>query len=386
MKTLFESIIAVVVIALTSPLSHGAERPSSVFILADSGEVTKVSLATGETVATRDLQAYYARHVYADPYEGAWACLEGARGGGPPLLFLDPVTLDPVYEWYPPVGKRPSRQEEAGQDIHYMGDVLVHPDGSKIYYESRRNWVQTFVLAPRQQKTLKSLGSYGLISNSLFRRGETWFCLVTAGEREEYQRRLVNITTDTIGPPISWPEGYRSGALSIGSGPAGKGFLAIALRDLDKRVDLLQVDDEKGEHGILMDDLRRLLPNLGRFSTLTADGRYVVCPSQPAIIDILNLTTKEVKRVPLDEHATRPGWNFRPGTAPYLFDGWDKMIYPLCENYDYSGTLSNPPWPKARGKQVNLLIIDIPTATVERVIEVHNCGGFRDLAIMGSSE
>jgi len=227
-----------------------------------------------------------------------------------------------------------------------------------------------------------------------FRCDQQWFSLVTAGEREEYRRRLINLETDEVGEFFQWGTDYEQ-PWEIGTVSNGKGFLAVARQKADGVVDLLRISvqtDGSVAHTKEIADVSRLLSlenmrgfDEGRLS-FSSDGRYLISRLKPGVIDILDIAAKEVKRVPLDSFIARGGWEFPVLKGPYLFLGWDKMIYPLLEHYDFKGTLSRPPWPKARGKRADLLIIDIATAKVERVIPVYGCGGFRNLAIMGSTK
>lgn len=392
-----KSIILLIIVTLGSGVTLHACEPTAVFVLSDSGEVRKVSLTTGETLAARDFEAYYTRHIFADPAKGSWVCLEGGRAGNPPLLFFDPESLEPIWEWYPEGVQRSSREQERLDDVMYKGRVLTHPSGSKMYYGAIFHWDSLYVINPVSQETMKSIKECTLLPVGYFATrmepGETaYYCLVTYGERENYRRRVLNMTTDTVGELIPEDPRYSTGGWAIGTDPHSKGFLISALtaEKGESQVDVLRVSLDDAEFEQVINGIGEQIPiplHIGRGRTqrtvFTSDGRYVVFRSDPGCLAVFDLAARKAKRVTLDRYADKPGWNFPRGKGPYLLDGWDKMIYPHCESYDSTGTLSSPPWPKARGKQVNLLIIDIATAKVERVIEIPDCGGFRDLAIMG---
>lgn len=377
-------------------------EPAAVAVLDDLGHVLRVSFDNGEVEARRSIEeSRYTPHIYADSHAGTWLCLEGGMEfGGAALLFLDPVSLQPLEKWYPPIDETECRPRT--DTTAYSGTVVVPPGGDRLYYQSVNPvYGRLFEIDPGNRAMVRSLGRFHVLPHSLYMSNGHANILVRPlpAEAVDYRMYVFDTSEDEMGGMIHGPAAYAEmPPQAVVGNPSGKGFLAVTLNKAaepgkDRPVALIQVVPESEVSEVIINDLRESIPDLGEFRAsdrshflFTPDGNYLVCRSHPDRIYIMNLITKDVKDVPFTNYGGRSGWSFADKRGPFMFPANNKMIHALVQDYRRGSSRSSPGWSIEQTTAVDLLVIDIPSGTIQQVIHIPNCAGLRDLAFLGKTE
>ncbi len=388
------SAMALVSSLLAAEIQGGPpESRSAALILNQVGEILKIDLQRGRVLSRSYIpEAYYSTKVLADP-AGRYVAV---TGGAQLAQFLDPKSLNIRATLKPEIPRRPWESDAlfserlSGFSSVYGGNWAISADGSKIYFSGEVPELKpTVVIDPSTHEITNKLSDFVIYPHSVLSRDGKLICI---NHRRTRELITVDTRSDQIVKRFQAPPGYEGF-----QGPAcldsqGTGLLLMTARKEGGRC-LVRVDLQTGSLRSVMEN-----PFLGKSAShiISSGGRYLVYnefmtkrkepdkshPNQyeavySGEVSIVDLTTQERQILSLGKRYPAEKWNLDMRLC--MVPKAEKALLVIVEKFtgDWRPRLRWRKLPQA----CDLVVVDLPTATVKSTIEIPE-GGFRDLAFL----